>query len=127
MAQPAQHLERGEHVNPGEGADPEKLMKFKKAKCRVLHLSQDRMDGGIESSPSEKNLGDKLGVIWPCALPVWKASCVLGSSPAVWAAGEGEILPSHKIPTLEQCIQLWSLQHKTHMDRAGLEESMELL
>lgn len=36
----APHLEKGEHLNLGEGADPEKLMKFNKAKCRVLHLGQ---------------------------------------------------------------------------------------
>lgn len=85
------------------------------------------MDGGMESNPSEKDLGDKLGVTWPCALPAWKVNCAHGSSPAVWAAGEGEILPSHKTPTLEHCIQLWNLQHKTQMGRAGPEESMELL
>lgn len=118
---PGQHLEEGEHLNLGEGADPEKLSK---AKCRLLHLGQDRMDGRMESSPSEKDLGDKLDVTWPGALPAWKASCVLGSSPA---AGEGEILPSHK-------TQHWSIASSSGVsspaqdtqDRAGPEESMEV-
>lgn len=33
------HLDRGEHL------DSEKFTKCNKAKCRALHLAQDRMDG----------------------------------------------------------------------------------
>jgi len=104
------------------------LMRFNKAKDKVLHLGwgnhwyQYRLgDEGIESSPTEKDLGvlvgEKLGMSWRCALTAQKASRTLGCITSSVASRSREgILPL--CPTLvrahlESCIQLWSPQHKT--------------
>jgi len=60
-------------------------MKFSKAKGKVLHLGQGNLqhqyrlgDGGIESSPPQKDLGivadEEMDVNWQCTLAAQKVT-----------------------------------------------------
>jgi len=106
-------------------------MKFKKAKCKVLHVGQSnpkhkyRLGGEwLESSPEEKDLGllmdEKLNMSRQCALAAQKANRILGCIKRSVASKLREgILPLYSAlmrPHLESCIQLWSPQHRKDMD-----------
>ncbi|GAB0186674.1 hypothetical protein GRJ2_001132700 [Grus japonensis] len=102
-------LERWAHAN---------LMKFNKAKCKVL--------GGewIESSLEEKDLGvlmdRKLNMSWQCALAAQKANHILGCIKRSVTSRSREVIPplysALVRPHLEYCVQLWSPQYKKDME-----------
>ena len=100
------------------------LMKFSKAKCKVLHMGQGNpkhkyglRDEWIESSPAEKNLGalvdEKLNMTRHCVFAAQKANCILGCIKRnVTSRLREVILPLCSAlmrPHLQCCLQLWGL------------------
>ncbi|KFQ33979.1 hypothetical protein N332_14414, partial [Mesitornis unicolor] len=107
------------------------LMRFNKAKYRVLHLGWNNPhyqyklgDDVLESSPEEKDLGvpvdEKLDMSHQCASAAQAANSILGCITRSVASRSREvILPLCSAlvrPHLECCIQLWSPQHKKDIE-----------
>jgi len=107
------------------------LMKFDKAKCKVLHMGWGNPKhkysmGGewIEGSPEDENLGvlvdEKLNMTQQCVLTAQKAKHILGCiNRSVTSRSREEVLPLYSAlvrPHLESCVQLWSPQHRKKVD-----------
>ncbi|GAB0190947.1 cAMP-dependent protein kinase inhibitor alpha [Grus japonensis] len=107
------------------------LMKFNKARCKVLHVGQHNPkhdyrlgEEWIESSPKEKHLGvsidEKLNMSRQCALAAQKANHVLGCiKRGVTSRSREGILPLYSAlvrPHLQYCVQLWGPQYRRDME-----------
>ncbi|KFU84010.1 hypothetical protein M959_09492, partial [Chaetura pelagica] len=114
-----------------EGWANANLMKFNKAKCKVLHLGRHnprhkyRLRGEVtEKSPKEKDLevvvDEKLDMSCQCELAAQRANHILGCIKRSMTSRAGEaILPLCSAlvrPHLEYCIQLWNPQYRKGID-----------
>jgi len=108
-----------------------KLMRFNKAKCKVLHLgwSNPRFlyrlgEDLLESSPVEKELevmvDEKLDRGQEWAFAAWKASYMLGCIKKVAANKEREVIvPLYSAllrPHLEYCVKVWGPKYRKDVE-----------
>ncbi|KFQ05429.1 hypothetical protein N329_00672, partial [Haliaeetus albicilla] len=103
------------------------LMRFNKAKCKVLHMGRGNLrcqyrlgDEGIESSPWRYWWMSQLDMTWQCALAAQKANRILGCIKSSVASRSREgILPLCSTlvrPHLQSCVQLWGPQQRKDRD-----------
>ncbi|TRZ13570.1 hypothetical protein HGM15179_013533 [Zosterops borbonicus] len=115
-------LERWDHV---------KLVKFNKAKCKVLQLDwgnlkqKYRLGGENINNRSEKDrsvMVDKnLDLSCQCVIGAQKAKCILGciKRSTVSRVREGILLLYSALvrPYLEFCVHLWGVQNRNDIDQ----------
>ena len=107
----------------------EHLIKFNKAKCKVLHTGQDNVryeyrlrKDCIESRYEEKDfwvlVDEKLDIRERCALAAQKSNCTLDCIQRRVSSREG-ILPLSSVlvkPHLEYCVQACGAKHKKDVE-----------
>ncbi|PKU42788.1 reverse hypothetical protein [Limosa lapponica baueri] len=113
------------------------LLRFNRAKCRVLHLARGKpwyqnrlVDEGIESSPEQKDLGllvgEKLDVCWQWVFAAQKANCMPGCIKRSVAIRLREVtLPLYSTlvrPHLAYCVELSPVEERHGTVGAGSEE-----
>jgi len=111
------------------------LMRFNKAKCKVLHLGRGSIPSvnagwgmkGLRAALLRMTWGvlvdEKLDMSWQCVLAAQKAICILCCIQRLVANRLREvILPFY----LKSCIQLWSPQHKKDMASSRGESPKQL-
>ena len=110
----------------------ENLVKFNKAKCKVLYFGRDNprcVHGLIESSPVKKDLvvlvDKKLDMSQQCSLAAQEASSILGcikrGVDSRWREGITTLYSAPVRPHLEYGAQDWGLQHREGCRDVGAE------
>jgi len=103
------------------------LRRFKKAKCKVLHLHWDNLqyqhrleDEGIDSSPAEDLavlVDEKLDMSHQCTLTGQRIlGCIKRSVASRSREGILPLCSALVRPHLESCVKLWIPQHRKDMD-----------
>ena len=105
-------------------------MKFKKGKCKVLHLGRikprhwctlgaDQLEGSLTEKALRVSVNIKFNISQQCALAARKANSLLDCiKKSVASRSRKIILPPYSAlvrPRLEHCVQFWASQYKTDM------------
>ena len=112
----------------------ENLMRFNKAKCKVLYLGRSNpryeyrlADEFLQSSPAKKDLEILMNktenMSQQCALAARKANGIQSCNKRGVASRDREVIvySALAMPHLEYCVQAWGLHYRKD-DGAGLEE-----